>query len=202
MQVEQLRDNEKALAYGGGVIANILLYLFICMVVLVMSFVNGAPSTPRGIDPLVYATLLVLVCIVLTCYARFVCRYIFPIIGMVILVWFGLVLWKVFGNIALLEGVGFAGIAAAGAESARAADVAVTGGNGGGHLLSYLGMLSLLVGLTNLLPLIPLDGGHLMMIHVEKWAPKCKSYFVRLGIALAVFLLLFQFVPDLYNVFT
>lgn len=192
----KLPDDEKALVYGGGVIANIILYLAMNCVLLLQLMGSSAPHDV-GIpmfqflgkhDPGIILAGHVALAGLFIYFARFISRYIFPIIGLAIIIIMSYLLIKIFGNTAVLSGGGFVALAA---QSKTA--------NDGGVLIGYIGFLSIVVGLGNLMPLYPLDGGHIGMLHVQKFAPWLVPYYRRAGFAIVIFLMILQFVPDLYR---
>jgi hypothetical protein len=195
---EHLRDDEKALVYGGGIIANTLLAVFISGVfVATIAFKAGFGATVASNIPLVggLSTWVVvavfgLFALLLLQYARLICRFIFPLMGLVMFAAFIWVLWMLSKNLSLLGNIGFIGLA----DQTQQASAS-------GLFFVFVGYISLTVGLGNLLPLHPLDGGQIAMIHMQGFGSKFKLYYEKLGLAIVIFLLVFQFVPDLYRLF-
>lgn len=193
---DRLSSDEKALVYGGGVIANILLFLFIYSMMVVTVIINfgardvGVPMLPflGKHNPWVTLGFVGLLAGNLLYYARFVCRWVFPFIGIAVSVLVALLLWKMLADTALLAKAGFIEIAGQTQSASEA-----------GYFWSYVGSLSFIIGLGNLLPFYPLDGGHIGMIHVRKFTPKLEPYYKRLGMVVVICLLVLQFVPDLYR---
>ena len=72
------------------------------------------------------------------------------------------------------------------------------------NFLFFLGLLSILLGMSNLIPLLPWDGGHLLMLLIEKIRRKPVSertqkaiasfgYIIAIGIfAVAIFMDIFR----------
>lgn len=196
-QEEKLRDDEKALVYGGGVIANILLTLFIfCIVAVVVAWKSGGGSIAANI-PLVggLPTWMIvpvpfLFALALLYFARFICRFIFPIIGVLMFALLAFVFWRISLDVGLLASGGFVEFASETGKAGRQ-----------GYFWVYVAYLSFVVGLGNLLPLYPLDGGHIGMIHVRRFTPAIEPAYRRLGMATVIVLLVLQFVPDIYRLF-
>jgi membrane-associated protease RseP (regulator of RpoE activity) len=110
--------------------------------------------------------------------------------GALVFAFFLYVLWQISNNVGILADGGFIHIAA---ETQKAGQQ--------GYFGIYVAFLSFVIGLGNLLPLYPLDGGHIGIIHVRRILPTFEPYYRRLGMVSVVFLLVFQFVPDLYRIF-
>lgn len=196
-QEERLRDDERALVYGGGVVANILLSIFIFSIVaVILAWKNSggaiAANVPivGGLSTWAIIPALILSALLLLYFARFICRYIFPVIGVFVFALMTYVFWRISLDVGLLANGGFIEFAS---ETEKAGKH--------GYFGVYIAYLSFVVGLGNLLPLYPLDGGHLGMIHVRRFTPKAEPVYRRLGFAVVIVLLVIQFVPDLYRLF-
>ncbi len=192
---EKLRDDEKALVYGGGVIANILLAVFILGIVTAVTVWKNsgsiiAPNLPLvgGMHTWAIIPMLFLFAFLLLYFARFVCKFIFPIIGVLVFALVVYVFMEISLNADMLARGGFIELATQTENAGQRGD-----------FWMYVAYISVIVGLGNLLPLYPLDGGHLGMIHVRRFVPRFEPYYRRLGMVCVIFLLVFQFVPDLYR---
>ncbi len=69
------------------------------------------------------------------------------------------------------------------------------------HLLFILGVISASLAIFNLLPVIPLDGGHLLLLAIEKirgkaLPAKIDEYIARIGFSLIICLAIFVFYSD------
>lgn len=69
------------------------------------------------------------------------------------------------------------------------------------HLLFILGVISASLAIFNLLPVIPLDGGHILLLAIEKirgkaLSPKTDDYIARVGFSLIILLAIFVFYSD------
>lgn len=196
-QEDELRADEKALVYGGGVIANLLLSIFIYAAITLMVAWNSsgkivvAETVPLlgGQSIWLILALFGLSALILCSAARFICRFIFPVIGFAVLALLVFVLWRISANPSVLAQGGFI-VLADQTEQASAL----------GYFWAYVGYFSVILGLGNLLPLYPLDGGHIAMIHVKRFVPKLEPLYKRLGIVVVALLLVFQFIPDLLYV--
>jgi membrane-associated protease RseP (regulator of RpoE activity) len=107
-QEEKLRDDEKALVYGGGVIANILLSIFILTVVIAMMvwkkggiIVSSIPLVD-GLPTLVIIPVLCLSALLILRFARFICLYIFLMMGALVFAFLLSVLWQMSNNVGVL----------------------------------------------------------------------------------------------------
>ena len=196
-QEERLRNDEKALVYGGGVVANILLAIFILSIVSVMLAWKSGTGTIAanipivgGLPTWVIVPALLLSALLLLYFARFICQYIFPILGVLMFALLAFVFWRISLDVGLLANGGFIEFASETEKAGRH-----------GYFWMYIAYLSFVVGLGNLLPLYPLDGGHIGMIHVRRFTPAIEPVYRRLGLAAVIVLLVVQFVPDLYRLF-
>ena len=74
------------------------------------------------------------------------------------------------------------------------------------HLLFIVGVISASLAIFNLLPIIPLDGGHILIIGIEKirggkpLPEKVEEWIGRIGFSLIIMLALFIFYNDFVNI--
>ena len=195
---ETLPDRDKAFIYGGGVIANILLYISMYAVSVLIVIMSGDGRDVYVLmfsflgkhNPFVALIAAMVLLSLLLYYARFIALSIFPIVGILMLGVLTYLIWVAFSNTTLLANGGFVELSAI---TQKAKDA--------GQLLNYVGFISLIVGLGNLMPLYPLDGGHIGKIFVQRIVPGFEPYYRRLGIVIVLFLFILQFTPDLYLLF-
>lgn len=74
-------------------------------------------------------------------------------------------------------------------------------GVGFAFLLHIVGVISASLAIFNLLPIIPLDGGHLLLLAIEKLRgkplpPAVEEWIMRIGLGFIIFLALFVFYVD------
>ncbi len=201
---EVLSDDKRALIYGAGVIANILLWMLLMSCVAIAAITSGNAEGVRvhlilidleKCDPWFMLVALSVVAALLLYYARFICQWIFPIIGIMMFAFVCQRLTVVLGDIPLFLSGGFTVMAT---DIGRAAET--------GRFFFLMATWSLAIGLINLLPLFLLDGGHIGLLHLRRWTSgrvlsKIEGFYRRLGTRLVYLLLLLSIAPDVYRVY-
>lgn len=177
-RILELSYKDKAFIYGAGIIANIL-FMCVCMILLRIWW----PEINFRLFPEWIMLWMPIVTFGLVCwYARAVSAYIFPIISIAVMYWLVSTLLTLTPT-QLVDNAG--GIILAG-------QIAQSFSNTIPSAIYFGGVISFALGATNILPIYPLDGGLTTSTLVEKFAPRLRDFFNRIGFGLFLVLIFYS----------